>query len=237
MATVTTHLHLTVRQRVQHQWMAYAGWVGAAALLSFGVSFIFSGLLEIPRNWFLVAYFATAIPFLYVYFRWTGIDIPAAIKHHWVIGLIGAAAIGAFVVFRMLQEDASPRPEGLTLAFDILWLGVIYGAVDALLLSVLPVSAVWLALKSLDKTSTWPQKMVAGVVAMLASIAVTVAYHVGYTEYHGADMVNPVIGNSLFSLGFLLTANPLTAVIAHIIMHIASVFHGIDTTVTLPPHY
>ena len=45
------------------------------------------------------------------------------------------------------------------------------------------------------------------------------------------------IGNSIFSLGFLLTANPLTAVLAHIAMHIASVFHGIDTTVTLPPHY
>jgi hypothetical protein len=237
MVAKATRPYLTHGRTVEQQWVPYAAWIGAAALLGAGVSFVFSGLLEIPRNWYLLAYFGTTIPFLYAYFRWTRIDILAALKHHWVLGLIGAGAIGAFTVFRMLQEDASPRPEGLKLVGDILWLGVLYGAVDGLLLSVLPVSAAWLAMKSLGMTESWKGKVAAGVVALLASMVVATAYHIGYVEYRDADMANPVIGNSIFSLGFLLTANPITAVFAHIAMHIASVVHGIDTTVTLPPHY
>jgi hypothetical protein len=218
-------------------WQGYALWIGAAAVLSFAVSFVFSGLLEIPRSWYLLAYVGAIVPFLVAYFRWTGIDIPAALKHHWLLGLAGGAVFGTFVIFRMLQEDASPRPEGLRLIGDLLWLGVVYGAVDALLLSVLPVSAAWLALKSLGKTATWKGKLGTAVVAMLASLLVTVVYHFGYTECRGSDMANPVVGNSIFSFSFLLTANPLTAVIAHIAMHVASVIHGVNTTVTLPPHY
>ena len=30
---------------------------------------------------------------------------------------------------------------------------------------------------------------------------------------------------------------PITAVGAHVALHVASVLHGIDTTVTLPPRY
>jgi hypothetical protein len=221
----------------RHAVHDYVLWIGAAAALGFAVSFIFSGLLEMPRSWFLLFYVGASAPFLIAYFRWTGVDIPRALRHHWRIGTIGAVVIGAFTVFRMLQEDASPRPEGLALVGDILWLGVVYGAVDALLLSVLPVSAVWLAMKSLGRTSTWKQKIFTGVVAMLASIVVTTAYHLGFAEYRDSTLASPMIGNSIFSLGYLLTANPITAVFAHIAMHIASVIHGIDTTVTLPPHY
>jgi hypothetical protein len=223
--------------RVHPLWQGYTLWIVGAAVLSFAVSFVFSGVLEIPRGWYLVAYVGVAVPFLYAYFRWTGIDIPAALKHHWLLGVGGAGIIGAFTVFRMLQEPASPRPEGLGLIGDILWLGVIYGAVDALLLSVLPVSAAWLALKSVGVTGSWKGKLAAGVVALLASLLVAVTYHFGYVEYRGTDMINPAIGNGIFSFGFLLTANPITAVAAHIAMHIASVWHGINSTVTLPPHY
>jgi hypothetical protein len=39
-------------------------------------------------------------------------------------------------------------------------------------------------------------------------------------------------------LGFaILTGNPITAIGAHIVLHIASALHGVETTVTLPPHY
>jgi hypothetical protein len=227
----------TTTSATTHAWHGYAMWIGAAAVLGFAVSFVFSGFLEIPRHWFLLLYAVVIVPFLVAYIRWTGIDVPAALRHRWRIGLSGAVVIGAFTVFRMLQEDASPRPAGLELVGDILWLGVVYGAIDALLLSVLPVSAAWLALKSLGKTATWQGKIGTALVALLASIVVTTAYHAGFTEYRDSNMAGPVIGNSIFSLGYLLTANPITAVFAHIAMHIASVWHGINTTVTLPPHY
>ena len=120
---------------------------------------------------------------------------------------------------------------------DLLWSGVAYGLTDALLLSILPVAATWQAFTVLNWTAALPGKILAGVIAMLASLLVTVAYHFGYPEYRGGGMRGPVIGNTTMTLGYLLTNNPLAAILSHIAMHIAAVLHGPATVTQLPPHY
>lgn len=39
------------------------------------------------------------------------------------------------------------------------------------------------------------------------------------------------------TFAYLLTGNPLAAIIAHVRMHGAAVIHGMGTTMQLPPHY
>jgi hypothetical protein len=39
------------------------------------------------------------------------------------------------------------------------------------------------------------------------------------------------------SLFYVLTTNPLSAVLSHIAMHVTAVLHGLNTAVQLPPHY
>ena len=39
------------------------------------------------------------------------------------------------------------------------------------------------------------------------------------------------------TLGYLVTNNPLAAVVSHIVMHIAAVLRGPASVVQLPPHY
>ncbi len=56
-----------------------------------------------------------------------------------VLGLIFAVILG-FFVFR--AEPATPGPEGLALAWAVLWRGVAYGAAGGLLLSTFPILAV-----------------------------------------------------------------------------------------------
>ena len=68
-------------------------------------------------------------------------------------------------------------------------------------------------------------------------MVVTVAYHAGFTEYHGTDLNQPMIGNAINTLAYVLANNPIASLISHITMHIAAVFHGAETTVQLPPHY
>jgi hypothetical protein len=123
------------------------------------------------------------------------------------------------------------------LLFDIVWSGVIYGLTDALLLSVLPVLATWQAFNLLEWTATWPGKILVGVLAVIASLGVTIAYHAGYPEYRGKGLLGPAIGNTAMTLGYLVTNNPLAAVLSHIAMHIAGVLHGPASVVQLPPHY
>ena len=71
----------------------------------------------------------------------------------------------------------------------------------------------------------------------MASLLVTVAYHLGYPEFRGSEVVGPVIGNGVCSLAYLLATNPIAAVLSHIAMHVAAVLHGPETTIQLPPHY
>jgi hypothetical protein len=73
-------------------------------------------------------------------------------------------------------------------------------------------------------------------VALGFSLFVTAVYHLGYPEFRGAAVIEPMIGNGLITLGYLATRHPITPVTAHIAMHIAAVLHGLDTTVRLPSH-
>jgi hypothetical protein len=125
----------------------------------------------------------------------------------------------------------------MTLIFDLLWLGVAYGLTDALLLSVLPVLATWQAFSQLNLTASIPGKILVGVVAVFASLLVTTTYHLGYPEYRGMGLFRPAIGNTAMTIGYLLTNNPMAAMLSHIAMHIASVLHGPASVIQMPPHY
>lgn len=116
-------------------------------------------------------------------------------------------------------------------------MGIAYGLTDALLLSILPVFATWQAFTLLNWTTTLPGKILVGVIAMSASVLVTVTYHFGYREYRGNGMRGPVIGNTAMTIGYLLTNNPLAAILSHIAMHIAGVLRGPASVMQLPPHY
>ena len=218
-------------------WYAYLGWVVAAALLGFAVSAVFSGLLRLPRNIYLIPYIAIISLFLYAYAKWSGLAIGDLIRHHWVWGLIGGVLFATFTVNNVLSQPASPRAEGFSFIFNLLWSGVMYGLIDALLLSVLPVLATWQAFNLLNWTANWPGRILVGLLAVLASLFVTAAYHLGYPEYRGAGLFGPVIGNTSMTLAYLLTNNPIAAILSHIAMHIAGVLHGPASVVQLPPHY
>ena len=218
-------------------WYAYLGWIAAAGLLGFAISVIFARVLRLPRNIFLLPYIVLSSLFLYAYLKWSGLSPVELIRHHWVWGLIGAIILAGFTTKNVLSQPASTRAQGFALGFDILWSGVIYGLVDALLLSVLPVLATWQAFSLLNWTTHWPGKLLVGGLGILASLFVTVAYHLGYPEYKGRGLFGPVIGNTTMTLGYLITMNPLAAVLSHIAMHVAGVLRGPASVVQLPPHY
>jgi hypothetical protein len=218
-------------------WYAYLGWIAAAGFLGFAISSVFASFLHLPRKIFLLPYVGLSSLFLYAYLKWSGLSVPDLIWHHWVWGLVGASVLAAFTIKNILSQPASARAQGFALGFDLLWSGVIYGLVDALLLSVLPVLATWQAFSLLDLTTNWPGKLLAGGLGILASLFVTVAYHLGYPEYRGKGLFGPVIGNTMMTLGYLITTNPLAAVLSHMVMHITGVLRGPASVVQLPPHY
>ncbi|HEY1296788.1 MAG TPA: hypothetical protein VGJ60_27230 [Chloroflexota bacterium] len=193
--------------------------------------------LHVSRAIFVLPYVCVSAVFLCLYVRWSGVDVYARLRQHWVWGVVGAIVAGAFVVSNVFNQPASEAPTGLGLVGAILWLGVVYGATDALLLSVLPLFATWQALSSVGWTHRWYGRLASGTLALIASLVVAGAYHLGFPEFRGATVLAPIIGNGVMSLASLLTMSPIAAIGAHIAMHIAAVLHGAETTLQLPPHY
>ena len=66
---------------------------------------------------------------------------------------------GAVAVKYVLSGPGSPRPEGMELVWAVLWTGVVYGVVDALLLTVMPIFAVWSVGFGLGWSSSWPGRI------------------------------------------------------------------------------
>ena len=210
-------------------------WIAAAVFVGIASSATFSGWLQWDRTLFILPYMAIAGTFLAIFFREHGVGI-AELGRAWPYGLAGAAVFGFFVVQNVVSQPASPPPQGIDLAWSLLLFGVLYGLVDALLLNVVPVLAVqgpgfW------DKHPEPRRLVFFGIAGLLASVLVAGAYHVGFTEFRGAALVAPVLGNSLLALSYVLTRSPLAPIGAHIAMHVAGVLHGMESVVQLPPHY
>jgi hypothetical protein len=212
-------------------------WVLAAGFVGFGITATFAGRLRMRRTTMLIPYVVLTGAFLYSYVAWSGIDVAQLLADRWLWGVVGGAVVGALMVRNVTSQPSAPRPRGARLAFQIAWWGVIYGALDGLFLTVMPVLAAQRAFATLAWSATWYGEILTGIVALLASAYVTIAYHAGYPEFRNNTLLLPIAGNNIISLAYLLLENPLTAIIAHAVMHVAAVLHGSEGTVQLPPHH
>ena len=221
-----------MNNRLASRWT----WTLAAAAVGVLASTIFSTLLHWPRATFVGAHAAIVVLFVATYARVERVSLVRQAQRRWRAGLIVGAFIGALIVRTVLAQPGSPAPQGAALAGALVWLGLVYGVADALLLSVIPVLSVYGTLSA--ETLEVPRARLRwGMVALLASAFVTAAYHWGFAEYRGPQVLQPVVGNVAITLAYLLSGNPLAPIVAHVIMHGAAVFHGMETTVQLPPHY
>jgi hypothetical protein len=211
-------------------------WVVAAGVMGFAVAAVFAGILRLQRRWFLIPYTALTGAFIDGYLTWSRVDVGGLIGSNWLWGLVGAVVLGLFVVSNVRSQPASSRSTGWQLGLDLFWEGLVYGTLDGLVLSVIPVLATWQAGSLQGWTGSWPGRLAVGVMALAASVLVTLAYHLGYPEFRSPQVRAPMLGVGMMSLGYLLTTNPIAAVLSHVAMHIAAVLHGPETTVQLPPH-
>jgi hypothetical protein len=211
-------------------------WVLAASLLGFGISAVFSSWLKLSRRVFLLPYVGLTSVFLFWFFRANEIDLVALLAENWIWGLIAGVIVGAFLVNNVRSQPSSRQSTGGDLTLDIAWLGLVYGIIDALFLNVMPVLAVWAAFSQVGWAGSWPGKIGVGILALFASLWVTLAYHVGYSEFRNRSVGLVLVGNSLITLAYLLSTNPLGAILSHTAMHVAAVIQGPETTIQLPPH-
>jgi hypothetical protein len=139
----------------------------------------------------------------------------------------------------VLMQGVLARPEtaklsGWVLAWALLWRGVVYGAVDGLLLLAFPWIVTWRALRADE--GGWRRKLGAGLAAWGAILLMTTAYHLGYEDFRSTKILQPNIGSSIAAVPTLVTSNPVASPISHIVLHVTAVLHCPETELFLPPH-
>ena len=214
----------------------HLGWLAGGLALGFLVPFVFADRMGVPRDAYYAIYAVAVLAFLTAWTRSTGTDPVAMIRRHWIaavtLGLVCAGILAAIVVG---TEEAGTRPGGAELAGAVLWRGVVYGAVDGLLLSAFPILAVFAAFAAGRGHRSRRDHVAIGALALVASLAMTSAYHAGYAQFRSQDMRAPLAGDVVWSAPTLLTLNPVGAPIAHIGLHTSAVLHSPDTDLFLPP--
>jgi hypothetical protein len=209
-------------------------WILLFAGVGFGISGLFSGELSFTRDLLVLVYLLAGGGVLILFMHWHRAAFAQGLRRRWPVGVLVGLGIGVLLAITVTQQPGSPPPRGAHLAWSLVWLGLVYGVLDALLLNVLPVMVLK---RPGDVPSSRWSRLRLGVTALAASMLVTGVYHLGYREFRGPQLARPLIGNAVLTAGYLLTGNPAAALLGHVIMHGAAVVHGIESTAQLPPHY
>jgi hypothetical protein len=209
-------------------------WILLFAAVGFGISAVFSGELGLARDVLVLAYLVVGGGLLIGFLHRNGETFARHLRGHWPAGVLVGFGLGALLAMTVAKQPGSSPPQGLHLAWALVWLGLVYGLLDALLLNVLPVMV-------LERPTTTPARRLTRLrragTALAASMLVTGVYHLGYREFRGPQLAQPLIGNAVLTAGYLLTGNVAAPLLGHVIMHGAAVLHGMETTSQLPPHY
>lgn len=235
MTTYTVGRRLRVETRTAGA-SVHVAWLVAGLALGFAVPFLFADVLELPKDLYYGLYSAFAIG-LFVVWAWsTGQSLTDMIGRRWLLAVALAVVVAGVMALVVLAEDAGPRPDGLELAGAIAWRGVVYGFADGVLLSAFPILVVFAAFASSRLREQLRGKLVIGLLALVASVAMTAAYHAGYSDFRSEKLTKPMRGDVLWSVPTLVTSNPIGAPIAHAGMHVTAVLHDYETDLFLPPH-
>ena len=212
------------------------GWILALATLGLLTSSVFATLLHLDRAVFVAVWSLFACLAWWRYSRQARVSILTQVRRRWIGGLVVGLVIGWILIQTVVRQPASEATRGTELLLQLFWVGVVYGIVDALMLSILPVLVLYASRPAAELAAPLSRLRWAGA-ALAGSALVAVAYHAGFREFQNPSLVGPLIGNLAVTLGYLLSGSPVAPIVAHVLMHLAAVLHGAATTVQLPPHY
>ena len=215
----------------------HLGWLGAGIVLSFLVPFVLADQLGVQRDIYYGLYMLFVGGLFVGWARDTGQSLRALCARRWrltlTLGLV-FAIVSTFIALGAV--DATAHPNGIEFVGAIAWRGVLYGAADGLLLSAFPILVVFAALAQSRLRGRRGGVIAVGALAMLASLAITATYHLGYSDFRSSKLRKPVTGDLVWSVPTLATLNPVGAPIAHAALHVTAVTHSYDTDLFLPPH-
>ena len=217
--------------------VAAIGWLLGGAALTFVLSWLGTTVLGLHHDLYYLVYFTLVLGYLGWFAARSGLAVRALMLEHvwWSVGL--GALVAFAVVGQVMGQPGTEHPTGGYYLFELVWRGVVYGTVDALVLSAFPALVALLVLRG-NRKGPWRKAAFAGLV-LLMGLVVSTTYHLGYSTYRGSELSKPLIGTVVMNLPTVLTGNPAGAIVQHATVHTTAVVHqfygGSDTNHFLPP--
>lgn len=202
--------------------------------MGFLASYVFGDRLKLPVDLYYLIYFIIVLGFFLFYSRKTELKLRAWISRRLIAAVILGLVVGVVMIQNVLTRPETERLTGGTLAWAVVWRGLVYGGVDGVLLYAFPWIVAWRALEA--ESAGWGVRLRAGVIAWLCILFVTTLYHLGYADFRSRKIIQPNIGSAIMALPTLVSANPVASPITHVLMHVAAVVHSPRTELFLPPH-
>jgi hypothetical protein len=212
--------------------LRHVAWYSFVAAAAFLVPFVGVSVLDLHHDLYYLIYFSTTAALLLAYVRTEHVAVRSIVHHAWPWSLGLGIVVAAAEVWNVMGEPATDRPSGPYFAFELLWRGVTYGAVDALLLSAFPGLIAYSLLRG--RIGGVVGKLRFAALALPLVLLITATYHLGYPQYREDGVGKPETGNMIISVPMLATANPVGAVVAHAAMHTTAVAHAYETPQFLP---
>ena len=229
---MSTYTHPVARALPQS--VRQVAWFTAFCVVGFLVPYLGVSVLDLQHDAYYLAYFAVTVALAGSYVRVEGVDVGAVFRPRWTWSLGIGVVLSVFLVINVLRtEDATARPDGAYLVFEVLWRGVGYGIVDTVLLTVLPCLVGYSLLHG--RVDGLKGKLRFTALTLPLVIIVTAAYHVGYPQYRDDGLMRPETGNTLISIPAFATANPVGSIVAHVSQHVAAVTHAYESEIFVPP--
>lgn len=214
--------------------LGHLAWLAACAAVGFVTAFVFGDRLILPVDLYYLLYFTSVLGFCGYYVHRTHLDLRAWCSRRLFWGLLAGVLIGLVLMQGALARPETPKLSGALLWWALFWRGLVYGAVDGVLLLALPWIVTWRAFGA--EAGGWRRKVASSAAAWLAILLVTTAYHLGYQDFRSPLIVQPNIGSAIASVATLATANPVASCLSHVFLHVTAVVHSPETDVFLPPH-
>jgi hypothetical protein len=216
-------------------WQEGLAAFGVISVVAFLVTWVLTDLLKVPRPSFIAMLFVVTLGLGAWYVDWSGTSarelFTSGVGWALVAGLV-AAAVAVPLVRRL---PAHPHATGTGLVGLMLWEAVVYGIAEAVLLSTLPVLAVWQTCVALGWTVGGWARVGSGALAIAGSLLVIFVHHLGYRQFRAREgrrgLFGALVVCGLQAVAFLATGNAVAPIIAHIVLHGELLIRGQE----LPP--
>jgi len=205
------------------------------AVTAFLVTWVVTDLLHVRRSAY-VGILAVVVGVLGAwYLAASGTSLSDLVVTNAAWGVLAGLLVTAVVTPLVRRLPGSEPPTGLGRATAFAWEDVVYGAAEGLLLAAYPVLMVAQATSIAGWADTTSGTVAAGTLAILGSLVVILVHHLGYEEFRTRTS-RPKLAGALLTCGlqavaFLITANVLAPVVAHIVLHTELTMHGTE----MPP--